>query len=976
MGSNYLKQSFYNYLKRDEVLFDKIISSNKKYFFIWDYENQDHLWISNTVWKKLGFKEDKQEEDLLLWKSRVNLLLTPKHDFTSALETEFPKLNVEFKNVKGERITTSIDLYPIRNQDKSIIRIIGIFNNNWNNLALNYSTKQFEILLGLYKSSFDNFDSLENLYQAITSSVAKGLSISRASIWEFEKDKLICKNFYNSKNESFENQSDLLRIDIPNYFDALQKGIAIVADDAQKNDLTNDLNLKYLEPLDIKSILDIPIRENGKLIGILCCENSTIIKHWSDNDVSFARSIADILSLFSEEGKRRKAEKNLMENQDRFKFISENISDGIYIVERDKMIFASSAYLDMIDLSFDDKNESHKNDMFHLVHPDDKERVIGVIYGAANEGISSVKYTFRCRKKNGEYMWREDIMNIQYNADGEAFRAVTIARDITKEKVQELEETKRLKAIDLQNQLLVKLYSKPTDTSIDGKMAYITGIAAEGLAIDRAGYWEIQGNYLVCKKLFDNVGKCYTNIEKLKRRDLPKYFASINSQIALVVDDVSTNDTTSELLENYLIPSGITDMLDIPVRENGKFHGVLCCEHRDDPRVWSENDVSFARALADFLSLAMEEDRRMKAEAKLKESEQQLRLITDNSSDGVAVIEKGKLTYVSPSYIQLLGYPKETYGEFTVEDIFDNFHPDDLEVVRPYIFDCISKQLKELKYELRFRGADGQYHWREDSANVIYDEEGKYSKYIVITRDISSRKESEKEKNRLFEITEKQNEKLINFTHIVSHDIRSHTSNLSMILDLFEDTDSEDERKEYFDMLKQSTNKLTDTIFYLNETVAIQSGEKKQMINLNLKDEIENTIVGINAIIKTNEATININIDENIEIKATQSYFESIIFNLLTNAIKYKSPDRKPIITISAVNIDNEVQLTIQDNGMGIDLDKNKNKIFGMYKTFHGNPDAVGLGLFMVKNHIESMEGRIEVESEVNKGTTFNLYFI
>ncbi|WP_394759758.1 PAS domain S-box protein, partial [Flavobacterium sp.] len=548
------------------------------------------------------------------------------------------------------------------------------------------------------------------------------------------------------------------------------------------------------------------------------------------------------------------------------------------------------------------------------------------------------------------------------------------------------------------------------------------------------------------------------------------------------------------------------DMLDIPIRESGKFHGVLCCEHRDDPRVWSENDVSFARSLADFLSLALEEDKRKEVEKslilnqekfkfisentsdgiaviensivtyvspaysklygyadnfligksiieiysyvhpndidKLKiivynslenkverfnydyrfkapdgkyywredsanviyddtdslyskvivisrditerkiteerliESDQQLRLITENTSDGVIVFENQKITFISPSYSKSLGYSKDDYKNVTIDDVFNSFHPDDLLKVKPYIYDCLAKQEKEFKYELRFKGLDGVYYWREDSVNVIYGEDGKYLKYIVITRDISARKESENEKNKLFKLTQKQNEKLLKFTHIVSHDIRSHTSNLSMILDLFEETNDPIEQKEYFDMLKQSTNKLSDTIFYLNETVTVQSGLKNEKITLNLKKEIEKAILGINAIVKTNHARINIEINDNIEIIATQSYLESIIFNMLTNAIKYRSLVRKPIINIKAEKTDDYIKVSIQDNGIGIDLEKNKDKIFGMYKTFNGNPDAVGLGLFMAKNHIESMGGRIEVESEIDKGTTFTMYFV
>ena len=115
--------------------------------------------------------------------------------------------------------------------------------------------------------------------------------------------------------------------------------------------------------------------------------------------------------------------------------------------------------------------------MFELTHPDDKKRVIDCIYGAASKKLPSTKYVFRCRKKNGEYMWREDIMNIHYDFSGHAFRAVTIARDITQEKEKELEIINKQKAIDLQNKLLIKLYTNTIDLSIKEKINYITTIA-------------------------------------------------------------------------------------------------------------------------------------------------------------------------------------------------------------------------------------------------------------------------------------------------------------------------------------------------------------------------------------------------------------------------------------------------------------------------------------------------------------------
>ena len=1103
-----------------------------------------------------------------------------------------------------------------------------------NTISLHFSIHQFEILLNLYKSSFSSFKSLSDLHEQITKSIVEGLNVSRASIWEFDESFLTCKKLYDVRKEGFVEQEVLKKNDFPAYFDALQKGIAIVAEAAQTNVLTSDLAQTYLKPLQITSMLDIPIRENGKLIGILCCEQTEMIKQWSETDISFARSVADILSLFTEEFKRKLAEQSLLENQDRFKFISENISDGIYIIENDQLVFASKTYLEMIGMSDQEKHQSHKKDMFHLIHPEDVEGVKKTIYEAAAQKLPAVKYVFRCHKGDGAYIWREDIMNIHYDLTGHAFRAIGITRDITEEKKRKLEISNNKKSADLQNRLLLQLYSSHEQTSLRKKISQITTLATEGLKLDRASYWIIKNESLICKNVFDKNNEETINKSTLRVRDIPKYIEAINNQMAIVADDVYHNQNTVELIDNYLKPLGITDMLDVPIRVSGKFYGVLCCEHRNDPRVWSENDISFARALADYLSLAIEEEKRKKTEIKLNEnqkklefisentsdgimiiensrityvspafsklsgyslefvqklsieeifsfihpedveemkrfiyknleanvtkfkyeyrilgidykyywredsvsviykenseeyskyivisrdiqerketelrlkeseqqlrlifenstdgfvvienqllkyispsyrsflgfsnqelydfsvnnifelihpddnervktfisenikhknktftcefrikckngkyywredlanviyddkgnyskyiitsrdiherkeiekqlveSEQQLRLITENTSDGVAVIEEGKLTYVSPSYYNLLGYSKTEYQQFSIQDIFDKMHPDDLDRVRTLVYNSLDQHLKEIKYEHRFRAANGAYHWREDSANVIYDENGKYTKYIVVTRDISERKETEKEKSRLYEITEKQNEKLINFTHIVSHDIRSHTSNLSMILDLFEETTSKEEQDEYFNMLKQSTNKLSETIFFLNETVAIQSGIKTENTVLNLEEEIQKALVGINAIVKTSHAKINLEVDPDIEMVATQSYFESIVFNLLTNAIKYKSPDRDPVITITAKLIGDEIKLSIADNGLGIDLEKNKDKIFGMYKTFHNNPDAVGLGLFMVKNHMDSMGGRIEIESEVNKGTQFNLYF-
>ena len=105
---------------------------------------------------------------------------------------------------------------------------------------------------------------------------------------------------------------------------------------------------------------------------------------------------------------------------------------------------------------------------------------------------------------------------------------------------------------------------------------------------------------------------------------------------------------------------------------------------------------------------------------------------------------------------------------------------------------------------------------------------------------------------------------------------------------------------------------------------------------------------------------------------------DSILLNLITNAIKYKHENRDPIIELKTrldFKDNDRVILEIKDNGSGIDLDKFGDKLFGMYKTFHYNKDARGIGLFITKNQIESLNGEISVESEPEIGTTFTIKF-
>lgn len=123
------------------------------------------------------------------------------------------------------------------------------------------------------------------------------------------------------------------------------------------------------------------------------------------------------------------------------------------------------------------------------------------------------------------------------------------------------------------------------------------------------------------------------------------------------------------------------------------------------------------------------------------------------------------------------------------------------------------------------------------------------------------------------------------------------------------------------------------------------------------------------------QAEIKNDVAETVVINYNPSYLESVLLNFISNAIKHSHLRRLPMVVLDCIIENKQTVLRISDNGVGIDLEKNGDKLFGMYKTFSDHPDSRGIGLFITKNQIEAMGGAVKVESVFGEGTTFKIYF-
>ena len=349
-----------------------------------------------------------------------------------------------------------------------------------------------------------------------------------------------------------------------------------------------------------------------------------------------------------------------------------------------------------------------------------------------------------------------------------------------------------------------------------------------------------------------------------------------------------------------------------------------------------------------------------------------LERIFNNTYNGIAIVNlDGDWLKVNESVCEIFGY---TRWELFNMDINNIIYVEDLGVHQEKYDKLISGEIDKYRVKQRYFHKDGSVIWVLIYVSLVYFKEGR-PHMIWQFSDVTNRQKNQDKLKAMLNVAKEQNERLKSFADIVTHNLRSHAGNLSTITEFLQEDNTELINNENFQLLQKAVNNLQETVSHLTDVAKIKVIEESKLEALNLYDFIEKATYNIIALAQNAEAIIFNEIDEHVRVKAIPAYLDSIILNFLTNAIKYKSEKRKPTIELSS-HIEGEfVVLKIKDNGLGIDLDKFGSNLFEIYKTFHKNEDAIGIGLFITKNHIESLGGRVEVTSTVDEGSEFSIYF-
>ena len=277
-----------------------------------------------------------------------------------------------------------------------------------------------------------------------------------------------------------------------------------------------------------------------------------------------------------------------------------------------------------------------------------------------------------------------------------------------------------------------------------------------------------------------------------------------------------------------------------------------------------------------------------------------------------------------------------------------------------------------LNFENRYIKKSGEIVWFSWTSIPKLDQELVYA----IAKDVTHQKAQNQERDRLLSKLTRENDQLKKLNYTTSHDLRSPISGLLGVFDMIDLSTIDDaETRSLIALLETSTANLKKTLdtyidgFQQNESLVIE------LEPVHIPSYLKEVQSSLGKLLGDTNAAIQTDFTAFETIPFNPDFMKSILLNLLSNSIKYAHPDRSPVITIATKAENGLRKLTFSDNGIGFDSSKNKDKIFGLYQTFHDQYDSKGIGLYLVHSHITDLGGSISAESTINQGTTFTISF-
>lgn len=345
--------------------------------------------------------------------------------------------------------------------------------------------------------------------------------------------------------------------------------------------------------------------------------------------------------------------------------------------------------------------------------------------------------------------------------------------------------------------------------------------------------------------------------------------------------------------------------------------------------------------------------------------------ILQNIRESVVVTDaKGIITYWNAGAEAFLGYEAvEVLG-----NSIKSFYPETSRLRNNVREKLINHG--QISDEINLKHKNGEIKWILSTRKGLFDKHGNFMGIIGVSHDITNRKQIELEQALLAEELSKQNKELQQFSYIVSHNLRAPVVNIRSFLNLLELNDIRDEwNNEIIGKLDIAIQRLESTLEDLINAISFRKDTIVPKSEIHLESFSNGIIQSIEHQFKKADAEIEMDFSKSPTILYLPFHLENILMNLFTNAIKYKKPDLPLKLVIQSYNENQFIVIEVSDNGLGIDLAKFEDRIFGLYQRFHENvSDGRGIGLYLIKNQLKAMGGDLLIKSQVGVGSTFKAY--
>jgi len=342
----------------------------------------------------------------------------------------------------------------------------------------------------------------------------------------------------------------------------------------------------------------------------------------------------------------------------------------------------------------------------------------------------------------------------------------------------------------------------------------------------------------------------------------------------------------------------------------------------------------------------------------IEQQARKLHTIFESITDALFLIDKEwRLTFVNHEVERLLHVKREQILGKNIWEVF----PDEANGTFHQQYRDAMTSNRAVHFEAYYAA---RQLWLEVKA--FPSEEG----LSVYFADITRRQEAQASQERLMQDLYQHNKDLQQFTYLVSHNLRAPLTNALGLARLLQAEDFPESKTLAY--LEASLEQLDAVLQDMNTILSIRD---KQEVTTPESVQLNQVLHSLQDSLQQAEATVVLAVPDDLRVHGNRAYLYSIFYNLLTNALKYRSASRPLQLLITGTRqAEDDTRLAFEDNGSGFDQEKAGNDVFKPYKRFHETASGRGLGLYLIKTHLDAMGGRIEVQSQVDVGTQFFLY--